>query len=134
MTRLGRMMRNALERFAKSFYEGPHPPLRLQEMVIDFANSNPRATRKEWVAFAAGQAEEAYKAGYIRGLEYSERDETYRAQVKEVPDQVADQLDPDWRWSPGIKLEGPPQDIPEEEDIEPFEVTLERIERSVLDR
>ena len=90
---------------AGTYYEGVEPPARLGEMVIEFANTHPHATRAEWAAFAMGHSEECYRSGYVRGRESAERD----YEVPSVsPEEVADELDPDWRWSPGIVLGGDP--------------------------
>jgi hypothetical protein len=74
VTRLARFVRNILEMLLARFYEGPEPPKRLAEMVLVFANMHPRATRAEWTAFAQAHANETYRTGYVRGLEFAERD------------------------------------------------------------
>lgn len=73
-TRLQRWMRNLAERFATRYYEGPEPPMRLAEQVVAFAVMNPEANRGEWARYATALAQSAYRSGYVRGLEWAERD------------------------------------------------------------
>jgi hypothetical protein len=91
------------ERYLGTFHEGPTAPSRLHAMVIAYANLHPRATREEWVRFAAAHAQEAYRSGYARGFEWAERQTSH---VPNPPPEIlADQLDPDWRWSPPFAQE-----------------------------
>lgn len=103
-------LRKLAEKYAETYYEGPHPPARLSQMVVYFANLYPHATRQEWIAFAQGHAEECYRSGYSRGEEWAERDED--AQIPSgQPEAIADALDPDWRWRDSIELEGDPMAV-----------------------
>jgi hypothetical protein len=72
--------------------------------VVAFANAHPKATRGEWIAFAAAHAGEAYRSGYVRGHEWAERDDEMRPDVP--PEVVADLVDPDWRWRRAILIDG----------------------------
>lgn len=109
---LSRWLGRVAEKMARRYYEGPDPPARLGEIVITFANLNPQATRAEWARFAEGHAREAYRVGYVRGAEYVERDPAEREALRNAdPEQLADALNPDWRWSPGITLDNP-DDVP----------------------
>lgn len=74
MTRFQRLMRNLWERMRGRYYEGPDAPPRLGEAVKTFAAMHPRASRKQWIDFATHIASESYKSGYVRGLEWAERD------------------------------------------------------------
>lgn len=74
MSRLSRWMSGFAERLAGRYYEGPLPPLRLSEKVMAFAIANPHATRGEWAEFASRTACNAYREGYARGFDWSERD------------------------------------------------------------
>jgi hypothetical protein len=96
-----RRARRALEWLLGRWYEGPEVPWRLIHEVRIFAKWRPRATRMQWARFAAGLAEECYKAGYMRGVEYVERGELSR---QADPDAVADQIDPGWRHRPAVDL------------------------------
>lgn len=69
-----RMLRNMAQRVAKVFYEGPEPPKRLAVAVDEFARANQHATQRDWSTFALHFAQECYRTGYVRGLEWSERD------------------------------------------------------------
>lgn len=105
MTKFSRWVRNRLEHFLERYYEGPDPPARIGEAVIIFANLNPLATRAQWTQFAAEQARESYKAGWLRGIEYVERDPDWHPTLP--PEIVADMMDPHWRDPErGISLEG----------------------------
>jgi len=77
--------------------EGPEPPARLREMVLLFAEAHPRATRREWADFAARHAGECYRTGYARGFEASVRDDDQKPWLADMPERVADQVDPGWR-------------------------------------
>ena len=74
-------------------------------MVVAFANDNPSATRREWVEFCQHHAGECYRSGYARGNERAERD-FWGSMPSVRPEDVADELDPDWRWCPDIRLIG----------------------------
>jgi hypothetical protein len=113
VTPLSKWFRNTLERLLERYEEGERPPARLREQVIMFASMNPHATRAEWVTFAAGLAEEAYQSGYIRGVEWCERDESATA-VGQTPEMIADAIDPSWRdrpWQPQVYLDGNPDAV-----------------------
>jgi hypothetical protein len=105
VTILSRLSRGIVERLRGIYYEGPEPPGRLAEMAVAFANQYPHATRGEWVRFCGEHAGECYRSGYVRGVERAERDYE-RSMPERAPEDVADELDPDWRWSPDITLLG----------------------------
>jgi hypothetical protein len=96
VTRVGRMLRNVLERLAKRYYEGPEPPLRYAGQVVAFAKSHPQATREQWAQFATNLARGAYRAGWTRGFEWTERD---LDQLRpDDPERLVDQYAHDWTW------------------------------------
>jgi hypothetical protein len=116
MTPFRKWLVRAAEKVAGIHYEGPSAPDRLIDIVEDFSNHNPRATRAEWAAFAVAHAAECYRAGYMRGVEYTERaPETWRPDVD--PEVIADGLDPEWRKSAPISLDDPGGIILDELDI-----------------
>jgi hypothetical protein len=84
------------------WYEGPEPPRRLVEHVIEFTNDNPNANRGEWIRFARTLAAESYKLGWSRGYEYAERGDQFR---DVDPETHADILDPGWRDRGAVRLE-----------------------------
>lgn len=98
MTPVVKWIRDTVERAFGRFYEGPTPPERLKRLVVVFGNKYRHATRNDWARFAMKHAEEAYKAGYVRGYEYTERDREWPH--KFPPDLLADMYDPDWKWRP----------------------------------
>lgn len=103
MTPFLSFVKRAAEKIFGEWYEGPNPPERLLAMVEAFAKAYPHATRGEWIGFAAEQAREAYKAGWVRGIEYVERDPDWHPDLP--PEIIADMLDPDWRTERGIFLD-----------------------------
>lgn len=109
MTPFAQWWKKLRETWRGEYYEGPTPPVRLAQMVLAFAQTHPHATREDWINFSIEHAGEAYKAGYIRGEEWTERDETNYSGTS--PEEIADALDPDWRWSPPIALTGRLEDI-----------------------
>ncbi len=112
MTPLVRWLRNRAEAWIGQRYEGPAPPARLREQVISFANMYPHATRRMWENFASDFAEQCYRSGYIRGVEWAERDpDAFDPSV--TPEMIADEMDPDWRWRPAVVLENPDGLVPE---------------------
>lgn len=129
MTPIVKWVRDRVEKWLGSFYEGPDPPKRLGEQVVAFANLRPLATRGDWIDFATNLAEECYRAGYLRGVEYTERDPEEPGGI--TPEEIADQIDPDWRWRPMIEVEFPREEvIPERrEDHEVIQAQLEFIAR-----
>lgn len=95
--------RRLIDKFLGRFYEGPEPPTRLSYDVRSFANANPHATRASWEEFADSHARRAYREGYIRGVEYVERDtEQWWPDVD--PEIIADEYDPLWRDSDPFEL------------------------------
>ncbi len=121
MTPLVRWLKKKAEAWLGTYYEGPKAPERLREQVVAFANMYPTATRSQWVEFAGTFAAQSYEAGYLRGIEWVERDpDAFDPNLP--PEVIADQIDPDWRWRPMIELERPPNEVvtdekPEREDI-----------------
>ena len=116
--RVRRWLLERLERAEGTYEESQAPPARIREAVISFANEHPRATRGEWIDFAAHFAEECYGSGYIRGVEWVERDpEAFENPTGLSPEELADQFDPTWRerpWQPELRLEGSERDeVPE---------------------
>lgn len=105
MTPFKRLSGRILERLRGVYHEGFEAPERLGEMVVAFANEYPHATRADWVRFASDHAAECYRSGYTRGYERVERD-FENAMPNNRPEDIADELDPDWRWSPEIVLLG----------------------------
>jgi|ERR1700722_2026544 len=123
-TPIVRWFRNLREKLLGKFYDGPEAPDRLRQMVVVFANTNPTATRLEWIRFAVEHAKESYRAGWVRGYEYTERDPDERAVMRHVdPEMIALAMDPDWEWSPEVKLaEDPATVVPEEQPTEREEI------------
>lgn len=72
MTPIKRLLRNFAQKMTNVYYDGPEPPARLLDAVRHFAGCI--RTQAEWKQFAATHACEAYRTGYVRGLEWSERD------------------------------------------------------------
>jgi hypothetical protein len=102
VTRAGLFLRRSVERFFNRWHEGPQPPKRLLVIVEDFAEEHPAATRAEWARFATEHAAEAYRSGFVRGVEHVERDPDPFPYPK--PEQVADDIFPGWRESEPVIL------------------------------
>lgn len=101
MTPVAKWVKKLAQKWLGEFYEGEEPPDRLGEQVLTFANLRPLATRGEWIDFSRAFAEECYRAGYLRGVEHAERDPLDPAEKS--PEQLADEIDPNWRWRPMIQ-------------------------------
>lgn len=114
-------IRRKLEEWMGEYSEDGSPPDRLRLEVLSFAEMYPNATRGQFVDFAARFAGECWRAGYIRGVEWAERDPD---EVAASPEQLADKFDPEWRWRPAgdLNLEGV---VPEERTDE--EAMMEQI-------
>jgi hypothetical protein len=121
MTRAARWWRNLLERHLGRFYEGPEPPRRLAEMVLQFAELYPRATKQQWIEFAARHAIECYRTGYVRGYEWCERDLVRRDPAVEPEELLRGQGD-DGSWlDHAVDLgdtAAPVQDEPQEDRVD----------------
>lgn len=90
----------------------PKAPSRLREEVIAFANFQPKAMRREWVDFATEFAEECWKAGFVAGRDGSDEE----AASDDLPEAIADMVDPTWRdrpWDPDAALIDPAGEVPE---------------------
>lgn len=125
--RVKRWIRVMLEKLLGYFYEGEAPPARLREIVTVWANEHPSATRAEWLAMVEEWGDEVYRTAYLRGVEYVERDPSFWDDID--PDSIADMIDPDWRWRPGVKLEGEIDFIPFEDEPVQFEDVLVDLEK-----
>lgn len=117
MTPFAAWVRRRLEKALGRFEEGAEAPARIREQAIAFANVMRKSTRKEWAEFAADYAEECYRSGYLRGVEWAERDPAPAAGTRPSPEEIADAVDPTWRdrpWRPGIELDAPEEMVSEE--------------------
>jgi len=74
MVPLKQFIRNVMQRLGGTFYEGPDAPQRIADAVRHFASHKVYVSHDEWLYFATLHAQECYKTGYIRGLEWAERD------------------------------------------------------------
>jgi hypothetical protein len=109
-----KLLRTLFERMFGRWYEGEDPPMRFEKVVCEFAGFYPRATRGEWGEFALKFAQQAYREGYQRGMERSER--VPGDALPELPPELAaDLLDPTWRERPFEELG--PVGIPASEEI-----------------
>lgn len=98
-TPLVRFVGRLADKMRGTFYEGPEVPERFALVVAAFAEEHPRATRGEWLEFAQLHAAQAYQSGYMRGLEWTERD--LERGIKAVdPDQVAEEMAHGFEWEP----------------------------------
>lgn len=117
MTPFLKHLRELRDRLLGRWYEGPDPPARYGDMALEFADSRRRAQRQEWVEFAKGLAEEAYKAGYVRGYEASDRDFD-RVFPHLKPETIADFETPEWRWSKPVQFIDPLADVPDDAPLD----------------
>lgn len=96
--------RKWLEKRHNRYYEGFNVPVRYHAEVEAFAAQGPH-TRFEWASFATVLAHRTYAEGWVRGLEYVERDiDSWYPEID--PAVLADSGDPEWRNIP-IDLEAP---------------------------
>jgi hypothetical protein len=92
VTPLAKVLRNAWEKMFGTFNEGPKAPPRLAQLVTAFAAGNPKATRREWGDFAEALANQAYREGWTRGWERSERDPDYSKPTTETVQEAQEQM------------------------------------------
>lgn len=92
---LWKWLRNAWQKRKNVFYEGPEPPKRLEAISDAFAAAHPHATRGQWLEFCKAHADEAYRSGYQRGIEWYHRDEL---QSHNDPEEWAEIEGHDWPW------------------------------------
>ena len=62
---------NLVQKALGTYFEGPNPPPRIAKAVEEFGKVKPSP---EWEIWATTFAEECYRSGYMRGLEWAERD------------------------------------------------------------
>jgi hypothetical protein len=124
VTPFARFLKRTAERLFGTFEEGPRPPERLRQMVVEFLNAHPKLTRRQVGEFGAQLAENCYRAGYARGWESTVRDPAAPWRTL-PPELVADLHDPDWRWRPalGDELENPEDYVEEDVVTAPIDVT-----------
>jgi hypothetical protein len=101
VTRLQKWFCIAAEKFLDRYNEGPRPPRRFAEMAEDFHATHPSPA--DSLAFAIGIATSAYRDGYLRGFECTERWERPWASSP-TPEEIADAEEPNWRSSPSVAL------------------------------
>jgi hypothetical protein len=130
-SRAKKWIRAWLEKLIGCFYEGEVPPQRLREIVTVWANEHPHATRAEWLTMVEEWGDEVYRSAFLRGVEYVERDPTFWKDID--PDLIADEIDPDWRWRPEVKLDGDPDFVPIEDELPQLEDILIDLEREQRD-
>lgn len=94
-SRIGRALRATLERIIGRYYEGPEPPPRLAEEVVLFRAYNPHASQDAWAEFALRFARNAYRDGFVRGLEWQQRG--WLEQQAESEEQRAERARHDWQ-------------------------------------
>ncbi len=73
MTKLQKLLRDWFDRWRGRYYEGPEPPPRIDQEVRLFAATHREATVEEWKAFATRIAQNTYRDGFTRGIEWNER-------------------------------------------------------------
>lgn len=95
-----------MERLLGRYYEGQRVPKAYALAALQFGTSFPEATPEQWMEFAADLAGEAYRGGYVRGFEWSEREPT---PLEYEPEVLADGLYPEWRFSRGLNYDGTEQ-------------------------
>jgi hypothetical protein len=126
VTPLQKIVAKLADKVAGTWNEGAAPPERFQKYAEEFGAMNPRATRKKWADFAARLAGEAYRAGFRRGFEHSER-ELEPGFQRLPPELVADHEDPEWRH-PSRRIVDPelsnPLDMVDDEDV-PIDLDLD---------
>lgn len=123
MTPFAKWCRDAFEKVVGRFDEGPDPPARIGQLVVEFFNANPRLTRKQAVTFCHQLAATTYRAAYVRGWEHTIRDPQANWR-KYPPELMADLEDPDWRWRPalGDELANPEDFVEDEVPAAPIEI------------
>lgn len=118
-------LRKLAERYLDKYEEGPEPPDRIAFMVDEFMSLNPDATKYDWAKFAAVHAAQSYREGYVRGVEYVERDPD-QWWPDPAPDVVADSLTPSWRDSEPFNMNHIPKDPVPKTSYESEEQALKR--------
>jgi len=123
MTPIRRFLVWILERLLGTYYEGPEPPARAGGLVLEFCRVYPKATRQQWIDFAAQHARLMYREGYVRGYEWTERDLVRRDPGVE-PEEAMRTLDPSGAWlerpfgpDEYLTVDDPPRDDDEEVDV-----------------
>jgi hypothetical protein len=102
--------RRWLEKRHNRFYEGFEVPTRYHAEVEAFAAQGPH-TRQEWAHFAMVLAHRTYAEGWVRGMEYVERDpESWEPEID--PAVIADEGAPGWRNIP-MDIEDPTRVVEE---------------------
>lgn len=97
-------VRDALERILGRYREGPRLPLRFVEVAERYWASSDERVPREWLAFAIGLASSAYRDGYVRGFESSERWERPWSSSPS-PEDIADAEEPGWRTTAPHRFE-----------------------------
>lgn len=96
---IGRLFRRGVDKASARYYEGPTPPPRLIQAAEAFAMLNPSATQEQWVRFAARHAGEAYRSGFVRGLEWKQRSPEQMEPSTAWAVIDSDERRHDWTWA-----------------------------------
>ena len=97
MTPFQKVVHRLAEAVAGTRREGATVPARFAEFVDEFSREHPKATRRTWGDFALSLASEAYRDGFRRGFEHSERLPDDQQWSRLPPELMADEMDPGWR-------------------------------------
>jgi hypothetical protein len=129
VTALRRLLIRVLERLLGRYYEGPEPPARAGEVVLEFCRLYPRATRQQWIDFVVEHSRLMWREGYVRGFEWAERDPDLEGARE--PEELMRVIDPTGGWlerpmSPdeSLPLDDPPGEGDDADVAE--EIALER--------
>jgi hypothetical protein len=80
----------------------------LKQAVLVYAAMNPQATVADWVSFASRFSAEAYKSGYMRGLEWNQRARGNMDPTTDLKLLEADARRHEWNW---VELSPAEQDM-----------------------
>lgn len=94
MKSVRQVVRGMLERALGHLADGPEPPPRLRETVLMFRVTYPAATASDWENFAIVHATDAYRSGFLRGLDWSMRE--LDEMDPDAPERLADLAAHDW--------------------------------------
>ncbi len=115
-----RIVSDVLEKILGRFYEGQRTPRRFLEGPAAFAKAAPSASAAEWAAAAEQMIDDAYRAGYVRGLEADRRAKSewrspQQDEMEEALARLADEHAPyPWRTEFEMGSDDPLRGVPNE--------------------
>lgn len=104
MGKIREWLRKLYDKLRGRFYEGPDPPERLRQAVNAYASMGEH-TMGDWIEFASRLAEESYRSGYLRGVEWHDRAAEHGDPTDKLEQLALQERGHGWSWIDQVPAE-----------------------------